>query len=63
VFTYYLLKKLKETKGNVSYDELADYLRREVPLFLLEKRKDVQNPQLLTSPQVERIWSQWNFID
>ncbi len=63
VFTYYLLKKLKETKGNVSYDELASYLSREVPLFLLEKRKEVQNPQLLTSPQVERSWSQWNFSD
>ena len=30
LFTYYLLKKLKETKGNVKYGELGNYIQREV---------------------------------
>jgi len=63
VFTYYLLKKLKETNGNITYADLSAYLSREVPLFLLEKRKEVQHPQLLTSPVVEKQWSHWNFIE
>jgi len=63
VFTYYLLKKLKETNGNITYADLSAYLSREVPLFLLEKRKEVQHPQLLTSPQVDSKWSDWNFIE
>ena len=30
MFTYYLLKKLQETKGKVTYGELADYVTTEV---------------------------------
>ena len=30
MFTYYLLKKLQETKGDVTYGELADYITSEV---------------------------------
>ena len=30
LFTYFLLKKLKETKGNVKYGELGDYIKKEV---------------------------------
>lgn len=30
LFTYYLLKKLKDTKGNVSYGVLGDYIKQQV---------------------------------
>lgn len=30
MFTYYLLKKLQETKGDVTYQELGDYVKQEV---------------------------------
>ena len=30
LFTYYLLKKLKETKGNVNYGTLGDYIKQQV---------------------------------
>jgi len=63
VFTYYLLKKLKDTKGTVSYKELSDYLSREVPLFLHEKRKETQHPQVLVSPAVQQQWEKWKFSE
>jgi hypothetical protein len=63
VFTYYLLKKLKDTKGTVSYQELSDYLSREVPLFLHEKRKETQHPQVLVSPAVQQQWDKWRFLE
>lgn len=30
LFTYYLLKKLQETKGNVTLGELSDYIKTQV---------------------------------
>jgi hypothetical protein len=30
MFTYYLLKKLKDTKGDITFGELADYVTNEV---------------------------------
>lgn len=63
VFTYYLLKKLKDTKGTVTYQELSDYLSREVPLFLHEKRKETQHPQVMVSPAVQQQWEKWRFME
>lgn len=31
MFTYFLLKKMQETKGNISYSELLKYLKRRFP--------------------------------
>jgi hypothetical protein len=30
VFTYFLLKKIKETKGKVTYEDVFKYLKKEV---------------------------------
>lgn len=43
LFTYHLLKKLQETKGNVTMGELADYITSEV-----KKRSIVVNGKLQT---------------
>ena len=57
-FTYFLLKKLKETKGNVDYHELSDYLIRSV-------RKEaglngiVQTPEVYFSQKVTDSWKEW----
>jgi hypothetical protein len=39
LFTYFLLKKLQETQGNISYRELTDYVAEEV------KKQSVSNPK------------------
>jgi hypothetical protein len=59
IFTYYLLKKLQETKGDVNLGELDNYLDQEVSVRSpLVNAKD-QNPQTLVSPLIENEWKDW----
>jgi uncharacterized caspase-like protein len=39
MFTYFLLKKLQETKGDVNFDQLFDYIRKEVARTSLTNAK------------------------
>ncbi|BDX38716.1 hypothetical protein CYCD_20710 [Tenuifilaceae bacterium CYCD] len=59
MFTYFLLKKLQEKSGNVSYAELSNYLIKEVSLKSVLVNNKEQNPQVLFSPQIDQIWSTW----
>lgn len=56
IFTYYLLKKLQETKGDINYGELADYLTEEVSINSLLINDKEQNPQVNVSPAIQEIW-------
>jgi hypothetical protein len=56
--TYFLLKKLQESKGNVSYKELADYILENVKKETALDGK-IQTPQLNYSPGVENVWADW----
>jgi len=58
-FTYYLLKKLQETKGDVSYEELSKYLKTNVSLESLRINNKPQDPSLQVSADVQNTWSQW----
>ncbi|MFM7588446.1 MAG: caspase family protein [Bacteroidota bacterium] len=58
-FTYHLLKKLQESQGMVTYESLADYLRKEVRLQALKVSGKDQNPQFLASPDLSPEWTQW----
>ena len=62
MFTYFLLKKLKETKGDISYGALADYLKYEVPVESLKKNGKEQDPEVNVSPAVLDNWQNWGFI-
>ena len=44
LFTYYLLRKLKETKGDLTIGELADYLNERVTRMSAENRSRSQHP-------------------
>lgn len=59
MFTYYLLKKLKESTGNVSYGELSDYLRDEVLHNSIKVNDFQQTPVTQFSFEVEDSWSTW----
>lgn len=56
LFTYFLLKKLQETQGNVSYSELADYINKNVKkeAFLINEKP--QNPVVATSTAASHTW-------
>ncbi len=62
LFTFHLLKKLQETAGNISYQELSDHLQRTVALDALRVNHKEQDPQTNVSMQVLDTWSAWRFI-
>ena len=61
MFTYYLLKKFKDSKGECSYSELYDYLNRNVGNSSLRVNRKDQTPEVNTSPQVQDSWGGWKF--
>lgn len=48
LFTYFLLKKLKETNGDVTYKDLIDYIKLNVGQQSIVVNQKAQTPQLLT---------------
>lgn len=58
MFTYYLLRKLQEEKGKVTYKELAEYLLENVKKKNLELGKQEQTPT--TKSQLpNNVWGDW----
>lgn len=56
LFTYFLLKKIQETKGEVSYGELADYIKSNVKKEAFLTNEKPQNPVIATSTQASDSW-------
>jgi len=57
-FTYYLLKKLKETNGNVDYYNLSEYIVKSVSKQTGLESK-IQTPELKVSYQISEKWKNW----
>lgn len=62
LFSYYLLKKLQETKGKVKLGELADYLKKEVPIQSLKINSKKQTPTVAVSPGIEDTWRKLKIV-
>lgn len=56
--TYYLLKALQDSKGNISYKDLANALISNVKKETALSGK-LQSPQVNPSPAVEAAWESW----
>lgn len=56
LFTYFLLKKLQDTKGKVNLGDLADYLTENVGLESRRINKAAQTPTVIVSPALEGNW-------
>lgn len=61
MFTYYLLKKLKETNGQVSYADLQHYVQEQVSIQSLKVNSKSQDPQINISPDIINEWGNWTF--
>ena len=61
MFTYYLLKKLQESKGKVTMGELADYITNEVSIQSLKTNEKEQDPIVNRSLKVINDWRNWKF--
>jgi hypothetical protein len=59
MFSYYLMKKLQESKGNLTYKELDDYLLKNVSMESLRINKKNQDPQVNISNDVKDSWENW----
>ncbi len=59
LFTYYLLKKVQETAGDVTYKELSDYLSEQVSIRSALVNQKEQNPHTLISNSVKDNWYYW----
>ena len=59
IFTYYLLKKLHDTKGDVTLGGLDKYIGEQVSVRSPITNKKEQNPKTNISTQVEDIWKEW----
>ncbi len=60
LFTYYLLKQLQASKGDVSYKTLANYLSEQVGIRSVLVNTKEQNPQVNASSNVQGQWENWN---
>ena len=56
LFTYFLLKKIQETQGDVSLGTLADYLQNEVKRQSFADNNKVQTPIVSASQSVGDNW-------
>ena len=56
MFTYYLLKKLQQSKGEVTLGELADYIIKEVKRQSFDENNRKQTPTVISSQRMTTEW-------
>ncbi len=59
MFTYFLLKKLQETKGDVTLQELGEYIRTNVRQQSVVLNGKPQTPTVSASAEVSLDWQTW----
>ena len=63
IFTYFLLKKLQETGGNITYGSLADYLSKTVSIESLKINQKEQEPEVNVNAEIKPVWENWKIND
>lgn len=61
MFTYYLLKGLQVSKGQITYGELADVIHTNVSRKSILINEKEQEPELLISPALGSNWEELQF--
>lgn len=56
MFTYFLLKKLKESKGDCTYNELAEYIKTNVNQQSIIINRKSQTPTVTASQTLATSW-------
>ena len=60
LFTFYLLKKLQDTGGNVTLGDLSEYITTEVKRNSVLVNGKSQTPSTNVSAQVGDSWKSWD---
>lgn len=58
LFTYFLLKKLQETKGDITLEQLSNYITTEVKRRSAVQGK-IQTPSITPSSSLANNWQSW----
>ena len=61
MFSYFLMKKLQETKGNVTYGELFDYINQQVRRRSTVAMSKRQTPSAICSDNIRDSWKNIKF--
>ena len=56
LFTYYILKKLQDTKGNTTLGDLTDYVRTQVARQSVVENKHSQTPTVIPAIALSSAW-------
>lgn len=59
MFTYYLLKKLQESKGNTTLEDLCNYVTNNVRKQSIVEKGKLQTPTIFASPTLGQNWETW----
>jgi len=59
MFTYFLLKTMRDTNGNMTVGTLFDATRREVVKNSIWINNSEQTPELLSGEGIESGWKDW----
>jgi len=59
LFTYFLLKKIQESKGSVSYKDLFSYLSSNVAIKSVLVNNKIQTPSVSFSIDAANEWESW----
>ena len=59
MFTFYLLKKLQDTRGDVTLQELGDYIIKNVKQQSILLNGKSQTPGVTASPAIGGAWREW----
>lgn len=59
LFTYFLLKKLQETSGNATYQELSDYIQENVSQKSVISNAKLQTPSVRANTILKDEWKGW----
>ncbi len=61
MFTYFLLKKLQQTNGDIDYGSLDAYLSKFVSVESLRVNSKAQDPKTSVSFDARDVWKEWKF--
>lgn len=61
LFTYFLLKKLKDSRGDVTFGELSRYITEQVKRISIVENGKKQTPSVMTSIKLKPIWESMKF--
>ena len=61
LFSYFIMKKLQDTKGEVSYGELYDYVKKNVLRKSIVAKGKKQTPCVTVSPKMLNTWKNIKF--